>query len=160
MAHLRVGGRFRDGEGATVIWNVAAGARGRRWRWIRTATDGATLSALLETDVDGRPSRLEVAASAGLLVLHPEPDGTEAHGNVVGVDGVRPLAFAWGGDHVFDVADLPWVAIACAGTIPPAGSIGRPALLVDRALRVSAVTRPVAASSDGLPPDGERWPLE
>lgn len=162
VPYLRVGGRFEDGEGATVLWSVAEGSRGRRWRWARTAADGSALSALLETGRDGRAERLEVAGAAGLLVLHPErgPDGVaaDAHGNVVAPDGVRPLAFAWGPGHVFDVVDLPWVAAACVAGEGRASV--RPTLLVGRDLRVTQATRLVPAIADGTPPDGERWPLE
>ena len=36
-AHLRVGGRGQGTDGAAVIWSVAEGNRGRRWREVRNA---------------------------------------------------------------------------------------------------------------------------
>lgn len=156
---LRVGGSLGTEDGATVVWNVAEGARGRRWRWIRTERDGTSVTALLETAPDGRPTRLEVASAAGLLVLHPELDGSEAHGNVVGPDGVRPLAFGWGPAHVFDVAGLPWVAAACH-VATPAGSGTVDALAIDRSLSVSRGQAVRDGATAALPTAGGRWPLE
>ena len=62
--------------------------------------------------MDGRPGRLEIATPAGLLTLHPEADGLSAHGNVVGPDGVRPLAYEWSPRHWFESRQGPLVAAA------------------------------------------------
>lgn len=162
MASLqRDGGRLDLPGGRQVVWSVAEGARGRRWRWVMTDPRG-TLAVLLETDPAGRPERLEVASQAGLLVLHPESDGTEAHGNVVGPDGVRPLAFGWGPSHGFDVVDLPAVLGACAGPDGIAGSgASRPVLLVDRGLHVVEAHAMTGEGREATgPADGLRWPLE
>jgi hypothetical protein len=95
-----------------LLWSIAEGRRGARWR-ASTSRDGALLSNLmLEVSVTGRPTRLEIATPAGLLTLHPEPDGVSAHGNVVGVDGVRPLAFEWSPRHWFESRQSPVVAAA------------------------------------------------
>ena len=60
-------------DGSHVVWSVAEGRRGRRWREVRTAPDGGVVSSLLlETDPDGRFSHTELATPAGLLTLHPE----------------------------------------------------------------------------------------
>lgn len=161
-APVRDGGRFDLPTGGRVVWTVAEGRRGRRWRWVMTDPRG-TLAVLLETDPAGRPARLEVASEAGLLVLHPESDGMEAHGNVVGPDGVRPLAWGWGPDHGFEVVDLPAVLGACGHGAGDRGSagVGRPVLRVDRRLRV-VEAHAVAGEGSGPsgPPDGFRWPLE
>ena len=46
---LRVGGRGSSASGASIIWSVAEGRRGRRWREIRRAGEGIGHSLLLET---------------------------------------------------------------------------------------------------------------
>jgi hypothetical protein len=95
---------------------------------------------LLEVGVDGRPGRLEIATPAGLLTLHPEPDGQSAHGNVVGVDGVRPLAFAWSPRHWFEARQGPLVAAAMCRSLRAELGVGEvrlvPGLHVDDELRV------------------------
>jgi hypothetical protein len=89
----------RAGEGmvgpARIRWSVAEGTRGRRWRWT-IDQDGQLLSTtLLELDGAGRLVRLEHETAAGLLTLHPEPDGRSVHGNRVRAGGVDPIALAW-----------------------------------------------------------------
>ena len=39
--------------------------------------------------------------------MHPEPDESAMHGNVVGADDVRHLAFAWSSEHELLVLDSP-----------------------------------------------------
>ena len=92
---LRVGGRGTRPSGRSVIWSVAEGSRGRRWREVVRAGEGIAHSLLLETDPEHRFRHLELTTPSGLLTLHPEPDGT-LHGHAVVSDGVRP------------VAGLPW----------------------------------------------------
>jgi len=100
--HLRLGGRATLPDGDDVIWSVADGRRGRRWR-AETIHAGAIVSSLLlELDGDGRPSRLELATAAGLLTLHPESTGA-LHGNAVTPDGVRHLAFDWSEEHELEI---------------------------------------------------------
>jgi len=120
-APVRRAGRARLDDGSEIIWTVADGGRGRRWR-ARTIRDGLVVEALLlEVGVDGRPTRLELAASAGLLTLHPEPTGG-LHGNVVTGDGVRHLSLAWSDDHELAIDRLP---IADAVTVRRLASITR-----------------------------------
>ena len=84
---LRRAGRLLLGGGETVLWSVAEGRRGRRWRSARRDADGNLVSdLLLELDPVGRWTRLELATTAGILTLHPEPDDTAVHGNVVTAD--------------------------------------------------------------------------
>jgi hypothetical protein len=91
--HLRLGGRLELPTGERIVWSVADGRRGRRWRELATQ-DGAVVRAVLfETDPVGRVLRLEVATAAGLLTLHPEGHDEVLHGNVAGPDGVRHLTF-------------------------------------------------------------------
>ena len=47
----------------------------------------------LEVAPNGRVTRLELTTGAGLLTLHPEPDESALHGNVVTPTGIRHLAF-------------------------------------------------------------------
>lgn len=62
--------------------------------------DGALVRSLLfEVSTGGRPTRLEIATPAGLLTLHPEPDESALHGNVVGAHRIRHLAFGWSTEH-------------------------------------------------------------
>jgi hypothetical protein len=70
--------------------------------------DGQLVQALLlEVSPAGRPSRLEMTTPAGLLTLHPEPDESAMHGNVVGSDEVRHLALGWSADHDLLVLGSP-----------------------------------------------------
>ena len=94
---LRRAGRNRLEDGRTVIWSVAEGRRGRRWRELVRKRDqpGIRHSLLLEMDSEGRFSHLELSTEAGLLTLHPEADGT-LHGNSVtdvGIEHIRGIAW-------------------------------------------------------------------
>ena len=93
---VRRAGRAALEDGSAVVWTVAAGRRGRRWREVRTAGGESVVSSLLlETDPADRFLHAELSTAAGLLTLHPEADGM-LHGNVVTLDGVR------------HVTGLPW----------------------------------------------------
>jgi len=99
---LRLGGRATLPDGDEVIWSVADGRRGRRWRAETIRAGSIVGSLLLELDVDGRPSRLELATANGLLTLHPESTGA-LHGNAVTPDGIRHLAFDWSDEHELEI---------------------------------------------------------
>lgn len=108
---VRVAGDARLADGSSLVWTVAEGRRGRRWREVRTGVMGFEHSLLLETDPEGRFAHLELATTS-LLTLHPEFDGT-LHGNiVVGGDafGVRPIE-----GEPWDEAAMPFVegSIVC-----------------------------------------------
>ena len=90
-APLRSGGRATLPNGATIVWSVAEGSRGRRWRESVTDEGGLVRSLLLEVTGGGRPARLELTSAAGLLTLHPATDQAEIHGNVVTPTGIRHL---------------------------------------------------------------------
>jgi len=192
---LRDGGRVALPDSRLLVWSVAEGRRGRRWRTLvsggvarggEAAGGGGTFARglLLEVDLAGRPTRLELTTPAGLLTLHPEPDGRSIHGNVVSPTGVRPLAFAWSPDHELAVADDA-IAIGLAlhrrrGTVGPGESVELPVLAIDPELEVaegrlmvtrtsedgwllvgsSGERRIVALDRDGVPASDERWPLE
>ncbi|HEY6056932.1 MAG TPA: hypothetical protein VIV06_02820 [Candidatus Limnocylindrales bacterium] len=96
---VRRAGRWRLEDGSEVLWSVAEGRRGRRWRSSVWRKGACVQSLLLEAARSGRPGRLEVVAPAGLLTLHPDAGDASAHGNVVGRDGVRSLAHGWSPEH-------------------------------------------------------------
>jgi hypothetical protein len=182
-----VGGRTSLPDGGTIIWSVAEGRRGRRWRAV-TTRDGATESdLLLETAADGRPTRLELATSSGLLTLHPENDGSALHGNTVTTAGVRHHTLPWSAGHVLLVERSQLVEAAAA--VPLTGRLGVGeggwfgSIVVDGALvprlgqvlivRVGASTftlampsvdqeRTITLDDAGLPTGGAttRWELE
>jgi hypothetical protein len=182
---LREAGQGMPANGSLLVWSVAQGARGRRWRAVATRDGLITQSLLLEIDTRGRPTRLELTTPAGLLTLHPEPDEGSIHGNVVAETGVLPLALPWSPDHELDVAGSP-LAIGCGlhrlrSTIPLGHQRSVPVLAVDGSLAVtetaatvrrvaedrwtvtvgpSSEERIVKIDADGLPLLGDRWPLE
>jgi len=138
---------------------VAEGRRGRRWRSARRDANGVLLSdLLLEVDPAGRWTRLELASARGILTLHPEPDDTAVHGNVVTGKGVVPQVFAWSPGHRLVVAGEPVAAVAlgrgCADA-PPARGLR---VTADLAVTAEEAIVEPAGSSDGLP--GPWWPLE
>lgn len=106
-AFLRRAGTGRLADGAMLTWSVADGRRGRRWRAVATTDGGITHALLLEVDLAGRPSRLELTTPAGLLTLHPDADGSSLHGNVVSADGMRHLALPWSHEHGLSVDGRP-----------------------------------------------------
>ena len=182
---VRLGGWLVLDDGAQLAWSVADGRRGRRWRAVATHEDAISDVLLLELDPAGRPLRLELATPAGLLTLHPEPDERTIHGNVVGPDGVRPLALAWSPEHELDVVGRP-LALAAglhrrrsrvgvgAATRIPVVSIERDLAVVGGEATVRRLDEGrwavevgpdrasfvVAVDPDGVPAGGERWPLE
>lgn len=184
---LRLGGRAELPDGATIVWSVAEGRRGRRWREAVTIDGRLLRSVLLEASPTGRPTYLEVATAAGLLTLHPEPDERELHGNAVTRDGVRHLRFDWSFDHeLFVVGSIAAASVALhrLGRVVATGEGRRVVVLqVDDALQPTPsawrVTRTSAGGwhlqdgdggherttvldDDGVPllPGGSSWPLE
>ncbi len=80
--------------------------------------DGRLAQALLlEVAPGGRITRLELAGPAGLLTLHPEPDDTALHGNVVLATGLGHLAFTWSPEHVLLVGASPVTAAVAAAVL-------------------------------------------
>ena len=156
---LRRAGRLEIGGGETVLWSVAEGRRGRRWRSLRRDAAGSLLAdLLLEVDLLGRWVRLELTTAAGILTLHPDPHGRSAHGNVVTAAGMRHLAPPWGSGHRLVVEGEPVAAGALAAANPPGAG---PGLVVSPDLAVAArpdVVSPPVGRLDGLP--GPSWPLE
>lgn len=155
--------------------------RGRRWRAVAAVEGTISHVLLLEVDPAGRPSRLELTTPAGLLTLHPSPDGQEIHGNVVTTmgEGVRPLAFDWGPEHELEVAGRPLATLVALhrrrDRLPVGASEDIAVLAIGPGLDVVAVTRRVTRltaarwrvgaveleiDEGGLPLGGLRWPLE
>lgn len=122
-AVVRRAGRVRRSNGKELVWSVADGTRGRRWRAM-TTRDGHLLAAmLLEVSIEGRPTRLELAAATGLLTLHPEPPD-ELHGNLVTPTGVHHLAFPWSDGHELAIDRLPIAGAVTARRLASTTTVG------------------------------------
>jgi len=106
--NLRRAGSGTLADGSVATWSVADGARGRRWRWTIATDDGLRHAGLVELDPVGRLARLEFETGDGMLTLHPDADRAIAHGNVVRVVDVEPLAFAWSDDEALAIEDDPF----------------------------------------------------
>jgi len=166
---------------------MAEGTRGRRWRATATADGHLTHVLLLELDNDGRPSRLELTTEAGMLTLHPEPDGRSIEGNVVHARGVRPLQFRWSPDHELEIVDRPIATSVMLHRLSGSVRVGEgetiDILSIDAALTVRPGSRVVRRIADarwevadlsagtqstielgahGIPRfrDAQEWPLE
>ena len=182
MTFLRRAGAGTDPAGDRVVWTMSEGRRGRRWREVRASAEGAVVSSLLlETDPDGRFLHTELSTAAGLLTLHPEPDGT-LHGNVVEGSRVRHVVgLGWDPEAVLLLEGSSISVAAVAHLVGVGGLAGRerwPAVLVGLDLAIGvrevAVEQPAGTSwrfgegvvveldADGLPRfvDGGTWPLE
>jgi hypothetical protein len=184
--YVRRAGRADLAGGALLLWSVAEGRRGARWRASGRRAGRLLWDLLLEVGVDGRPGRLEIATAAGQLTLHPEPDGTSAHGNVVSAAGVRPLVHPWTDRHWFEFGSspIPTAALcrALRPVIPPGEARPVPGLHVDDALvarpgvrtvhrltdatwrieDADGSTRVLSLDAEGLPvfEAASGWPLE
>ena len=179
---LRSGGRGQGADGASVIWSVAEGRKGRRWREVRNAGGGVASSLLLETFPDGRFAHLELSTPSGLLTLHPEGDGT-LHGHAVVSDGVEHVAGLPWDDDAIVLLDGSTVCRSAAagllGAVVEAGSsrahlaavIPATLWLEVRPVRVERIDAgtwrfgeeaPFTVGRDGLPAlrGAEIWPLE
>jgi hypothetical protein len=99
MAPIRRAGRATTVGGEILTWTEAEGTHGTRWREALERDGTLIRSLLLEVSAAGRPTRLEITTAAGLLTLHPEPDESALHGNVVRGGGVEHLAFPWSPAH-------------------------------------------------------------
>jgi hypothetical protein len=170
---VRRAGRGTFVDGSNVVWSVAEGQKGRRWREVRSR-DGVVLSSLLlETFPDRSFAHLELSTVTGLLTLHPEGDGT-LHGNAVTASGVHHVVgLRWPAGSVL-VVDGSGVAIAAAtwfaltSWADRSRAVRMPIVTVSPTLDVRAGTIPgdgfshEAIDADGLPilADGSTWPLE
>jgi hypothetical protein len=184
----RRGGVATGPSGERLVWSLAEGARGTRWRESAERVGSLLRTVLLEVTPDGQVARLEVATPAGLLTLHPEADASAMHGNVVTPSGVRHLAFAWSSSHELLVAGSPAtdaVAIRRLNAVVASGeTIDAAVLIIDDALEPRAarwrIERPaldrwrfrpdgandaireIRVAADGRPvlADADTWALE
>lgn len=182
VALLRFGGRGQGADGASVVWSVAEGRRGRRWREVRNAGAAVASSLLLETDPAGRFAHLELSTPSGLLTLHPETDGT-LHGHAIVSDGVEHVAgLAWDADGVVildgstvcrlaavaGLADTMAIGVSkghLAVVIPPTLWLEVKPIRIERIDATAwrfAAEEPFTVDGRGLPVlrGGEIWPLE
>lgn len=182
---VRRAGRIGQADGNIVLWSVADGRRGRRWRVAVVRDGGLVSSTLLEVSPEGRPVRLELTTSVGLLTLHPEASG-DLHGNAVTQGGVRHLRHAWSDEHELVVDGVPVLggvtAQRLAGSTPAGEGRTVPVVAVglDLAIRegvrtfhrLDAITWRIDGGADpetmtidagGIPRwsgDADEWPLE
>ncbi|MEA2608078.1 MAG: hypothetical protein QOJ75_321 [Chloroflexota bacterium] len=142
---VRQAGTSVLGDGARLVWSVADGRRGRRWRAAATVDGAISHALLLEVDLDGRPSRLELATAAGMLTLHPERSHEALHGNVVAVDGVRHLRLPWSDEHGLEIADRPLATVVTVHRLAGSMEVGEertvPVIMITADLAVSEATR-------------------
>jgi hypothetical protein len=156
--YVRRAGRATLQDGSVLLWSIAEGRRGARWRASTRGPSGLLSDLMLEVNGGGRPTRLEIATPAGLLTLHPEPDGRSAHGNVVTPDGVVPLSFDWSERHWFESRQGPVVSAAMVRALRDDLGVGQtrvvPGLHVDDDLRVWRGVRGLERMSP------TRWSIE
>lgn len=133
-AGMRVAGTGRLADGSTVIWTVADGRKGRRWREVVAEGDAVRHSLLLETDRERRFSHLELARADGLWTYHLEGDGT-LHGNHVARSGEADLqvhhtaGWPFGLDDALIVDGSPISLAAVAWQRSQTGRVGEAAAL-------------------------------
>ena len=155
---LRRAGTGRLSDGRRVVWTVAEGDRGRRWRSLSLTPGGRQeLDLLLEAASDGAVTRLEATTRAGLLTLHPSRDGRVVHGNVATPAGMRHLELRWSPAHVLLVVGSIVTGAVAVRRLADRVGVGEgdrvPVVEVDRDLGVREATWRVARTA----PD--RWQL-
>jgi hypothetical protein len=148
MAPVRRGGQARNALGDRLIWSEAEGERGTRWREALEREGQLLRALLLEASPAGRPTRLEMTTGAGLLTLHPEPDESVMHGNVVGRHGVRHLALPWSAEHELFVSGSPATATIAVRRLNPRLTLG------------ASTELDVLRIDDDLAPTAVRWRIE
>jgi hypothetical protein len=182
----RLAGRGLLADRSVLVWSLAEGRRGRRWRAVTTSSGPMTQVLLLEVDLGGRPARLELTTAAGALTLHPDASGAALHGNVVTGDGVRHLTFTWGPDHELEIDGQPIASAVTAHRLAGSTPVGQatsarsvaigPDLAIREGIRRftrtstadwsidgDGETRTLAVDERGIPiglVGAEEWPLE
>ena len=144
-AFVRLAGSAILADGSRLVWSVADGRRGRRWRAVASADGVMSHALLLEVDLDGLPGRLELATSAGMLTLHPDDARQSLHGNAVLPGGVRHLRLAWSDQHALEVEGRPIATAVSAHRLARTMAVGEgrtiPVVLINSALDVAETTR-------------------
>ena len=167
-AWLRRAGRGLLPDGRTLVWSVAEGRRGQRWRSSTLGPEGRLdLALLIEVDGDGWFNRLELTTSRGMLTLHPEPDRSRVDGNVVSEGRVTPISLPWSSEHVLWVRDSP-IAEILTGRVEAAddrmcrGLSINSTLEVAQAIRTREEWRRPPADDRGVPEldASDEWDLE
>ena len=143
--YLRRAGSGLLPDGSQLVWSVADGRRGRRWRAVASSDGVISHALLLEVDSAGRPSRLELTTPAGMLTLHPEEGGGGLHGNVVTASGMRHLALPWSDDHGLEVVGRPIGSAVTAHRLAAAVAVGEgrtvPVVVIAPDLEVAETAR-------------------
>jgi hypothetical protein len=159
---LRRAGLGRLADRGVVLWSVAEGARGRRWRWIISDGERVRHVGLVELDPTGGFGRLELATASGMLTLHPDADRQSIDGNVATPDGVRPLVARLEPAASLAIADDPFGSAILDGR--PATEASGPRLLVRPRLGVLVEGDAPRLSVDprGVPilEEAREWALE
>jgi len=155
---LRRAGTGTLADSSVVMWSVAEGARGRRWRWTLASAAGLRHAGLIELDAEGRFARLELETGEGMLTLHPDPDRQFVHGNIVRPRGVDPVEVAWSDDDGLAIERDPFGS-AVAGRRGSGWVVG-PDLQLRR--EDGEDTRALELDERGVPrlDDAREWPLE
>lgn len=154
---MRRAGTGRLPGGWRLTWTVADGHGGRRWRAITVAGDRLLHTLLLEVEPDGSLSKLEVATPEGLLTLHPEPDASMLHGNVVRAAGIERVTLPWSQAHILMLGASPVTGSVAAGSLASRIGVGEgasvPAIEVGKSLAIRRATWRAARTGE------RRWRL-
>jgi hypothetical protein len=150
---LRRAGAGTLADGSHLVWSVADGRRGRRWRAITSSNGVITHALLLEVDLAGRPTRLELTTPTGMLTLHPEEGSGGLHGNVVTEGGLRHLALPWSEAHGLEVEGRPIAAAVTAHRLAGSMVVGEgrvvPVVVIAADLSVTETSRTYRRVAEG-----------
>ncbi len=155
---VRRGGTAGLPGGRRLVWSVAEGGRGWRWRSVTTHGDGRMEASLLvEVGPQGELVRLECATGEGLLTVHPDGQPERLHGNVVRASGVDHVDLPWSPGHILLAGASPVTAAIAAAWLADRVGVGEgtnvPAVEVGVDLRPRSATWHVARTEAG------RWRL-
>ncbi len=152
-AYLRRAGTGVQADGTQLVWSVADGRRGRRWRVVSSLDGVITHSLLLEVDLAGRPSRVELTMPAGMLTLHPGEGSLVLHGNVVSASGVRHLSLPWSDEHGLEVEGGPIAGAVTAHRLAASTTVGEgrpvPVVVITSELHVAEATHRYVRIGEG-----------
>jgi hypothetical protein len=145
-------------DGSRLVWSVADGRRGRRWRAVASLDGVISQALLLEVDVEGRACRLELTTIEGMLTLHPDESLLSLHGNVVTPLGVRHLSLPWSDEHGLEIERSPIAGAVTAHRLAGSMAVGEgrtiPVVVIAADFMVSESTRRFVRL------DGTGWRIE